>query len=245
MFRRRSTLQRRDHESGLVFPWRLPVGAPWSLLVALTLVAGAAVALGVLVRVRIGDPPLEEERRASLVVVPAGTGGWWERAVEAGPYPYRWNPAADPAYAAARARALREAGVGRTDYAPRLRESGFSRALPAGGGEAPLVLPPPPPSPRVAAPVAEREALLVARVVRAGEGPSLQVAALPLDAGRAGGASGRRFVLRYAADGRVVEVTPLTSERTAVDLVGWLGRARVAGHGGREGWLVVESAIGS
>ena len=246
MFRTRSKLQRQDQESGLVFSWRVPLTSTTSFLVAVLLVGLVSVALATLVRIRGSAGPAEEQQRASLVLVPNDAGGHWleAMAIEAGPYPFPWNPAADPAYAALRGQALREAGRDRLPYRPqpvpleltneeiRKRTSNDISYFP--------------PLPSVSdREVREqtRETTLGVRVVRSGAGASLQLPRLPLEAKNAVAASGRRFMVGYQADGRIREVTPLSPEDTPADLVGWLGRARVMDHGGKDGWLVVESTV--
>lgn len=246
MFRKRSKLQRRDQESGLVFSWRVPLTSMASFVVAVLLVGLVSAGLAALVRIRVGEEPKREEQRASLVLVSADAGGNWldALAVEAGPYPFRWNPAADPGYAAMRGQALREAGGASIPYQPKpvplgttVREGGFgvNRSL--------AVFPPLPVVPEREASEQPKETTLGARVVRSGDGPSLQLPGLPLEAKDAVAASGRRFLIGYQADGRVREVTPLNPEDTPADLVGWLGRARVLEHEEKDGWLVVESSV--
>lgn len=246
MFRARSKLQRRDQESGLVFSWRVPLTSTASFTVAVLLVGLVSVGLATLVRVRGAEGRTQEEQRASLVLIPseAGGNGLEAMAVEAGPYPFPWNPAADPAYAALRGQALREAGRDRIPYRPKpvpldLKIGPDGKAT-AGDFS---YLPSLPKIPERKLSKQIRETTLGARVVRSGDGPSLQLPRLPLAAKGAVAASGRRFLVGYQADGRVREVTPLNPEDTPADLVGWLGRARVMGHGDKEGWLVVESTV--
>lgn len=246
MFRGRSKLQRRDQESGLVFSWRVPLTSTSSFVVAMLLVGLVSVGLATLVRIKVGTRPNQEEKRGILVIVPAKEGG--RRldaiAVEAGPYPFRWNPAADPAYAALRGQALREASGSGISYQPKpvplsgeiaMSQSGITREL--------STFPPLPSIPEREVNEQPKETTLGARVVRSGEGPSMQLPRLPLEAKEAGAASGRRFLIGYQSDGRVREVIPLSPDDTPADLAGWLGRARVLEHGEKDGWLVVESTV--
>jgi len=246
MFRTRSKLQRQDQESGLVFSWRVPLTSTASFVVAVLLVGLVSVVLAALVRVRGAARPAEEKQRAGLVLVSNEAGGHWleAMAIEAGPYPFPWNPAADPAYAALRGQALREAGRDRPPYRPQpvpleLTNEAIRKTT---AGDISYF----PPLPSISAgEVGEqtRETTLGVRVVRSGSGPSLQLPRLPLAAKNAVAASGWRFLGGYQADGRIMEVTPLSPEETPADLVGWLGRARVMDHGDKDGWLVVESTV--
>ncbi|MEP4079641.1 hypothetical protein [Haloferula sp.] len=246
MFRTRSKLQRRDQESGLIFSWRVPLTSTASFVVAMLLVGLVSVGLATLVRIKVGTKPDQVEQRASLVLVSVEEGGSWldALAVEAGPYPFPWNPAADPAYAALRGQALREAGGAIIPYQPEPVPLELSN--PSLGTAAPMGFAQFPPLPVVAKrDLSEepKETTLGARVVRSGSGPSLQLPRLPLEAKDAIAVSGKRFLIEYQSDGRVREVTPLSPEDTPADLVGWLGRARVLEHGEKGGWLVVESTV--
>lgn len=246
MFRVRSRLQRRDQESGLVFSWRVPLTSTASFVVAMLLVALMSAGLAALVRIKVGTKTIQEEKRGSLVLVSANEGGSWldALAVEAGPYPFRWNPAADPAYAALRGQALREAGGAGIPYRPKPVPLGDKVGVPQTGASRELsVFPPLPSIPEREISDQSRETTLAARVVRSGEGPMLQLPRLPLEAKDAGTASGRRFLIGYQSDGRVRQVIPLSPEDTPADLAGWLGRARVLGQKEKDGWMVVESTV--
>lgn len=246
MIRSRSKLQRRDQDSGLVFSWRVPLTNNGSFLAAFVLVGLMSAGLAGFVRIKTGKEPRQEEQRASLVLVTQDAGGDWldALAVEAGPYPFRWNPAADPAYSALRGQALREASGASLSYQPEPLALDFERAgnLVAVSEEI-AHFPPLPKLPPREAIEAVRETTLGAKVVRSGEGPMLQISRLPLEARDAVAASGRRFMIRYQSDGRVWQVTPLKSEDTPIDLVGWLERGRVLNPGDQGGWLVVETTV--
>ena len=69
MFRRRSTLESRDRESGLAFSWRVPLSSAGSMALAVFLVGLGALALSAAVRVGMGRPRTEEVPRATIVVV--------------------------------------------------------------------------------------------------------------------------------------------------------------------------------
>ena len=244
MFRLRSRLQRRDRESGLVFSWRVPVSSLMSLVVAFLLVGGVSLALATLVRVRIGPADPLEQRTGSLVVVPAEAGGSaLERfAREAGPFPNRWNPAADPEYAALRRRALREAGDPTLRYHARLMEIELPDELLPGEPGAGIL----PPLPEVELPppaTVPREVELGLMVLRSGEGPAVQLPGLELDPKAASASTGLRFLLRHDASGRVIEVSPLGGDPASAELAAWLGAARVTGHGGAAGGIVVETQV--
>ncbi|MFC7338863.1 hypothetical protein ACFQY0_16830 [Haloferula chungangensis] len=246
MFRARSKLQRQDQESGLVFSWRVSLTSKASLVLAVLLVGLVSVGLATLVRVRGAQELPREKQRASLVLVPSEGGGHWLEAlaIEAGPYPFPWNPAADPAYAALRGQALREAGRDRIPYQSKPLPLELSLGAPPERTKAEMgYFPPLPEVSKKRVFEQARETTLGARVIRSGKGPSLQLPRLPLAAKDAVAASGRRFLVGYQSDGRVREVTPLSPEDTPADLVGWLGRARVRDHQDKDGWLVVESTV--
>jgi hypothetical protein len=212
----------------------------------MVLVGLFSVGLAALVRIKVGGPMLKEEKRASIVLVPIDEGGSRldALAVEAGPYPFRWNPAADPAYAALRGQALREAGGAGIPYQPVVAPLNIGSELrPVVRRRELTFFPPLPSMPKREASGEPKETTLGARVVRSGKGPSLQLPRLPLSAKDAVAASGRRFMIGFQADGRVREVIPLNPEGSPADLAGWLARARVLEQGDSGGWLVVESTV--
>ena len=99
MFGLRTKRTVRDRKSGLVFQWRLPMASHFSFLAAIGVVGLISAGLAAAVRVRVGGPPRQPERRGSLILVPQGDE--WQAlqmmAQEAGPMPRRENPANDPA----------------------------------------------------------------------------------------------------------------------------------------------------
>ncbi|BCX49598.1 hypothetical protein HAHE_35060 [Haloferula helveola] len=246
MFRGRKKLQRRDQESGLAFNWRVPVSSTMSFVTALVLVGFVAVGLAAVVRVRIGDPDAEEPSRGVLMIVSDTEGGEWleRRATEAGPFPSRWNPAADPSYAALRRDALRQATDTGIPYRPRLAEipDGDGAGLGSDTGS-PAVLPPLPESGIQSEADAPREVLLGARVLQAESGVELQHAKLALEGAASTGPVGWRFILQYDKDGRVLEVMPRNVRDGQEAVIDWLSRSRVTGNGGKAGWMAVESVI--
>lgn len=246
MFRARSKLQRRDQDSGLVFSWRVPLTSAASFVVAMLLVGLVSVGLATLVRIKVEGRVEQEQQRASLVLVSEDAGGRWleAMAIEAGPYPFPLNPAADPAYAALRGQALREASGAGVGYLPKPVPLEMEAGNLGGDRNQEITFfPPLPVAPKSTPSERSRETTLRASVVRSGAGPRLQLPRLPLEAKDAVAASGRRFLIGYQEDGRVREVTPLNPEDTPADLLGWLGRARVRDHADQAGWLVVESTI--
>lgn len=239
MFRTKGRRLREDRERGLLFAWRGAESNLGSMLLALLIVGLLGSAVGALVRVKIGEPPLDGETRASLVMVPDDGSGrrLLRAAVEAGPYPLRWNPAADPEYAALRGRAMRLAAAGGLRYEPTLRSVGGEAVRSGESVEPESVLPPLPESGATIPPA--RRARVVARPIGGGEG--LRLAELPLSAANAVAVDGRRFLVGFDVAGRVESVTPLDPEEAPVDLEGWLRRGTLADGAG--GWRVVETRL--
>ena len=83
------------------------------------------------------------------------------------------------------------------------------------------------------------------RVLRASGDVRLLHASLFVPAEESPGVVGVRYLIAYDRDGRVLEVTRLDSGDPEASIVAWVKRARVEGHEGQPGWLVVESVIGS
>jgi hypothetical protein len=217
-----------------------------SFTVALLVVSLMSVGLAAFVRVRIGSSKVIEDQRGTLVIVPGDEAGLWleQYAIEAGPFPSRWDPSADPSYIDLLELALSESGKANVAYEPKLEPIDFS------GLESPLsaietndLLPPLPASELPLENAGPREGWIGVRVVRSASGPTLQVARLPLDAGKVGGSVGRKFLIEHDEHGRIVDVMALAPDDTPADLVGWLGRGRVVDHQGIAGSLVVESVI--
>lgn len=246
MFRGRRQLQRRDRESGLAFSWRVPVSSTGSFVVAFLMVALVAVGLATAVRVRIGGGAREEPRQGTLVLVPQDRGGaaLERRAIEAGPFPSRWNPAADPAYVALRREALRAATESGVPYRPQMVEGGESvlqdRGTPEFEGSA---LPALPGGEALDPPAGPREVTLGVRTLDGAPGVRFTHAVLAFEAPVAGELVGRRFVVEYDAEGRVLDVVALTPRPGQSSVVQWLLRGRVAGNEGSAGWMSVETGV--
>jgi hypothetical protein len=168
-------------------------------------------------------------------------------ALEAGPFPVRWNPAADQKYVGLRKRALREAGNAEMPYAPEPEEIGMFEARGVSSALGSTAILPQLPA-RVLQPEQEPAAREVGhglRVLKSSSGVTLMHATLFLPAAESAGVVGVRYMIEHDRDGRVLEVTRLDSGDPMASVVEWVSRARVEGHGGEPGWLVVESVIGS
>lgn len=247
MFQGRGQLQRRDREVGLTFNWRIPVSSSGTWAVSVLLVGLISAVLATTVRVKIGGDPHREREHGTLVLVPGDQGGdaLVRSAIEAGPFPARWNPAADPAYVALRRDALRLATMGGLPYRPEIVAGemasdglGLSSQDFAGGVFPAL------PDVRDSGATAEvLEVMLGVRVLDAGPGVSFGHAALPLPAESAGELVGRRFLVAYDEAGRVVDVVALSSRARRAALVKWLSRGLVRGHSGKAGWISVETMV--
>lgn len=249
MFRGRNKLQRRDREWGLIFSWRLPRSSGGAFFLALALVSGAAFLLAIGVRVRAGAAPGPPGERASLMILSKdGRGDWVERrAIEAGPFPVRWNPAADPEYAARRAAALRAASAPGPPRLPRLTSVDWDRVSdpvtePASGAPTRL-----PPLPEAGDPFPETGidpvVPLVLRLAGRDESLTLIGGEAVLDAGAASGEVGVRYLLEYDDRGRIHEIMRLDSEEPRGVIVEWISKSRFRGHGGEPGWAVVETFV--
>lgn len=245
MFRGRRQLQRRDREAGLGFNWHLPVSSAGSFLLALLLVTLVSIGLATAVRVSVGSPDRGEPEQATLAIVPHGMRGVWSerRAIEAGPFPSRWNPAADPEYAALRREALKAAMAGGTEYTPNLVELEWMHsAVSQDVGFEGAVLPPLPKVGESEDFADPREVMLAARVLDEGGAKRFSHASLPLEAGKAGELVGGRFMLTHDGEGQVLDVVPIRSSQPVV--LQWLSRGLVTGEELEPGWLLVEIVVG-
>lgn len=245
MFRGRRQLQRRDQEAGLGFNWRVPISSAGSFLLAMFVVALISIGLAMAVRVSIGSPGRGEPEQATLAIVPDGRGGVWSerRAIEAGPFPSRWNPAADPRYAVLRREALKAATAGGPAYQPELVELQWMRsAVNDDPGFEGAALPPLPDRNEGGRVKESREVMLAARVLDESGVKSFSHASLPLEAGKAGDLVGGRFMLAHDAAGQVLDVVPIRSSQPVV--LQWLSRGLVTGENLEPGWLTVEIVVG-
>lgn len=247
MFNLRHKRTARDRESGLVFQWRLPVGSHLGFLTAVGLIALLSAGLAAVVRVRVGGPPRQPERRGSLILVPQGPE--WRAlemlAMEAGPMPRREEPARDPAVGALIAEGMAAASPPGYAYLPRLRpvevgnpavEASAPPRLAAG------VLPPlpPPQEPAQNPPLPDPSRPLF--LSRAG-----LKARLPAEAPPASLVRGDRYLLGYDGAGRVTRAIPLFTAGPAADDAGelWLRRLVIQDASKDGGWTAVEITSGS
>ena len=247
MFRSRKNLQREDRESGLAFSWRFPMSTTGSSFAAFVLVSLCALAISAGISVRAGVRPPADEPRAVMVLTPqtAWVAALERRAVEEGPFPARWNPAADPAYVGQRSRALRQAHESGLCYEPEVKPVSFARGVKDLAWDPKMGVLPPVPEVALDGPEDDvsREVGLALRPLRSDQAVRVVHASLFLPAVGTERMMGVRFLLEYDADGRVQEATRLDSGEPDASLDEWVARALVDGHGDRPGMLVVESVI--
>lgn len=247
MFNLRQKRTTRDRESGLVFQWRIPVGSHLGFLTAIGLIALLSAGLAAVVRVRVGGPPRQPERRGSLILVPQGG----ERraleilALEAGPMPRREDPVYDPAVQDVIAKGTAAASKPGYTYQPRLRPVEVGIPAIEGPGLPKLavgVLPPlpPPQEPAQNLPLPDPSRPLF--LSRAG-----LEALLPAEPPPASLARGDRYLLGYDAAGRVTRAIPLFTAAPAADDAGelWLRRLVIQRGSKDGGWTAVEISSGS
>ncbi|GAA5483763.1 hypothetical protein [Haloferula sargassicola] len=242
MFRRRSTLQRRDRDSGLAFNWRVPVSSIGSFLVAFLVVGAAAALLALGVTVRIGKDRVVGEQRALVTLVPSGPIGdsLWRTAVAAGPFPFRHLIAGDGGGDEETPTPL---SVADPPYQPELSSVEISsvdsdRVL---GRE--LQVFPPLPEPVAASAVPEkREVSLALAAVGDPLQPELETPSRRVPVAEAEQWLGRRFMVEIGPAGRAIDVVPLAPGEQAAGVEAWLRRARVKEGRGR--WMVVECVQG-
>ena len=249
MFRSRSRLQKKDRESGLAFNWRVPVSSTGMFILAFLLVSGAAVALGLAVRIKFGEDREIPENRATLVLVPADAGGAWleRQAIEAGPFPSRWNPETDPSLAELREQLLieAEAASGAKDYEPGLTPITFRPwQVSAPKPWQLMTLPPLPDPPTSTAPLQSPEVTLAVRMVSGKtDGPGFEIVGLPVPAEQGKTLLGTRFLIGYEADGGIREVVPLETDERGTTGLSWVHRGRVTRTNDNPGWAVVEFVL--
>lgn len=240
----------KDRECGLTFSWRSPEVSGWSTCAAVVLVALLVTAFLGIVRVRITPPPRIIERHAGIVMVPAGedTQSWAISIDEQGPFPARFEVAADPALNEMERKWMGSQSK-RTAYLPSLRD------LPADPGPPPVtvslrgqrVFPsdaavaanaPPAASPPLRPLV--RPLSNLPESVWPREFPTFDQ---PVPVAVAAGTW--RFMLQIGTGGRVVgwqPIEPVDDEASAVALRGigdWLGRLKF-GSAAKPGWIGVE-----
>ena len=246
MFGLRTKRTNRDRQSGLVFQWRLPVSSHLGFLSAIGVVTLISVGLAAAVRVRVGGPPRQPERRGSLVLVPQGAE--WRAlemlALEAGPMPRREDPAAEPAAAGLLARTMAVATPPGYRYQPRLHPVPVDIPVPeveAAADRSPGVLPPllPPqePSQNPPRPDPSQPLVLAGSGIRATAPPTPPPASL---------SRGNRYLLGYDAAGLVTRVTTLFAAEPATDDRAelWLRQVRLEGGQKTGGWTAVEISSG-
>ena len=241
MFRRRSTLQKQDHDSGLAFSWRVPVSSTMSFVVAFLLVGIVAVLLAVAVRVRVGKERVLRDTRATVTLVPSGAAGdaLLRMAKEAGPYPFRSSLFDKDGSLFGD----EIAPVSATDpgYVPELSAMEMS-SLEEGGqqGNRLQVLPPLPVSPSRPAIEPEREMTLGVSAVGDADGAQLLLASLSIPAAEAATWRGQRYLVGYDDRGRVTEVVPLVMNGSTGEGADWIRRGRVEMEKAENGWMVIE-----
>jgi hypothetical protein len=247
MFQLRHKRTARDRESGLVFPWRLPVSSHFGFLSAFLLVALITAGLAATVRIHVGGAARQPERRGTLIVVPHGPE--WRSlemtALEAGPMPRRADPAGEPAVAGLIRGGLSAALPPGFRYTPEWKAVAIEMppaAAAAGSASKPVVLPPlPKPAPPAAGPPKPDPSLPLVL----GDGKVRALA--PPDPPPASLARGNIYLLGYDSRGRVTRVTTLAATTPAGDDGGelWLRKILIEGGDPRGGWTSVEIAGGS
>lgn len=242
MFGLRTKRTHRDRQSGLVFRWRLPVGSHLGFVAAVGVVALLSAGLATAVRVRVGGPPREPERRGALVLVPQGPE--WRAlemlALEAGPMPRREHPATEAAIAGLLAGQVADATPPGHTYQPRLSPVPVNLPSVASMSDrrpSPGVLPalptPPQPSENPPPPETSQPLVLAANGIRA---------IVPQDPPPPALARGNRYLLAYDESGRVTRVTTLFAETPTSDDRAelWLRQLRIENGTRAGGWTAVE-----
>jgi len=243
----RSKRTHRDRQHGLLFQWRLPVGNHLSFITAIVVVALIAAGLAASVRVRVGGSVHQPVRHGSVILVPGGDE--WRSlemfALEAGPFPVREEPAADPAVQALIARGMAAASPPGYAYRPGLVPVEIEVPELAGEKAAavPGFLPPlPPPEPPVSnpGPPASFRPVVLSDSGERATAPEAPVPAGPLQ--------GSRYLLAYDAAGRVTRVTPIVTPpeaaSSAAEVEKWLRKVTVTGGAKSGGHTAVEISNG-
>lgn len=246
MFRRRSTLQRVDRESGLAFAWRLPLSSTGSFVLAVILVALVSGALAVAVKVKVGDDREIEKGRASVTVVPSDAegGSILRQVVEAGPFPFGFELESDPGFNALREAAMAGVDANAIGYRAELAPmpevaNGDVRRKSLGVA----VLPPLPEEGAIHVPEGSRTVKVGVRAFGGQQGPRFQHAKLSIPAREASQWVGGRYLVSYGSDGVVTDVVPLNPGEERTECMGWIFRGRVAGSVEEAGSLVVEIVL--
>ena len=222
----------RNHSPEFLFPWHRRNSSLWAPLGALL----AAIALFALllsfVRVKVAPAPRWIEDKATVIQLSgdADAQAWALRAIEAGPFPTRFDPSGSPDARALEIAAIRESAVVLPPYQPTLRAlpAPAPPVLPAIAAAGERLFPRPSPVPPVPAvePVPWRTVpvLLPLSDLPANALPS-PVPAFPghIDAETA--AESWRFLIHLRADGSVADCIPLNSSGRsgATALAAWIG----------------------
>ena len=245
MIKKRSTLQKTDRDTGLVFGWRVPVSSGGSLFFSVCVVSLLALAVSAAVRVRVGKRTVVTEERGSVVFVPESH--WaaeMDRIVrESGPFPARWNPAADLEFAALRRQAQKAATDVNLPYASEPVEIALrpERMGPRSLGQAGF-LPPLPASPITANAGGPEVSFVLMPVQQSDDGFGVDAKPWTIPAAESAGVGGSRFLLEYNRFGRIVEATGSAGEERP-ELIQWIMGAQVTGAPKRPGFLNVEVVI--
>ncbi len=250
MFGSRHKRTTRDRSHGLVFQWRLPVGNTMSFCAAILVVSLITAGLAASVRVRMSTAGQAHhgERRGTLIVVPS-TPEWDSlrtMAAEAGPFPVREDPSRDPAVVELIRERLAAATPPGYRYDPSYQKVDLSIPNPAAESAARISRGTLPPLPEMDAPAPlDPAAPGVGLVVLAANGPQAQA---PDGAAPAGALPGNRYLLFYAAEGRVTRATTVfcapeaQADATATEL--WLRRGLIQGGEKDGGCVAVEISSG-
>lgn len=239
MLRRRSTLQKRDRDSGLGFNWRVPVSSATSLFVALLVVGAVAVVLAVGVNVRVGKDRSLREHRATMTLIPSGPEGdaleWMAR--EAGPYPFRRQAATGGVQIGD----VAPLSIADPAYVPDLSAVGISADTDGRSRAADWQVLPPLPV------VGERRQEPSVRSIRVGllmiggdKKAVLDFGEKALPVAESSKWLGERFLIGYEESGRVTEVVPLDPKAMEPEVMQWLREVRVMHATSGDRWLVVE-----
>lgn len=200
-----------------LFPWQRPRRQLVPGFLAVAAVSVGAAALMTVVRVKVGGPQFEMERRGTLLYLPAaGDGGVWAlRAREAGPEITRYNPADWSGYATANRMLLDAAAPQAPGYKPTPRPWQESREPENVGlsikGVPFLPVRPPAPAPPAAPGWRQVPAL---RLLTPANGAALplELPALPEGKPPVIPPDGARFLVRLTPEGGVADCLALSQD---------------------------------